>query len=97
MAATLRKIGKQAIESPTNADKNMPLPLAQKMGRIFSGCSGKQVRTGLVEGFSNTHGFEMARKQSDVNWLVRVLYCMLYYDGSFQNQPDVMAFLEARD
>ena len=67
MAATLREIVKQDTESPTKADENMLLPLAQKMGKIFGRCSSKQVQTELVEGLGNAYGFEMARKEPDVN------------------------------
>ena len=45
----------------------------------------------------NTYGFEMARKEPNGNWLVRVLYCMFCYDKPFQNQLGVMVFLEAHE
>ena len=98
----LREIGKQEIESPTKAADNMPLPLAQNMGKII-GRSSKQFRTELVKGLGNTHGFEMhimARKEPNGNWLVRVLHhnVIFYYDmPEFQNQLGVMAFLEAHE
>ena len=97
VAATLRKIVKQEMERPTTADKNMLLPLAQKMGQII-GCSSKQIWTELVEGLGNTctYGFEMARNEPNGNWPVRVLYCTVYYGKVFKNQLGVMAFLEAR-
>ena len=43
----------------------------------------------------NTYGFEMARKEPNENWLVRVLYYMTLfcYEKPFQNQLGVMAFL----
>ena len=78
----------------------MLLPLAQKMGKII-GRSSRQIRIRkeLVEGLGNTYGFEMARKESNENWLVRVLYyiCMFYYDKPPQSQLGVMAFLEAHE
>ena len=80
-AATIREIGKQEIESPTKAADNMPLPLAQNMGKII-GRSSKQFRTELVKGLGNTHGFEMhimARKEPNGNWLVRVLHHNVSY------------------
>ena len=43
VAAALREIGKQDMETPTKADKTMLLPLAQKMGKIFGRCASKQV------------------------------------------------------
>ena len=93
-AATLREIDKQDIASLTKPDKNMRLSLAQKVGKI-PGRSSKQIRTALMEGLGSTYGFEMARKESNENWLVRVLYCMFYYDKPCQNQLGVMDFLEA--
>ena len=64
----------------------MLLPLAQKMGKIFGRCASKQVQTELVGGLGSTYGFHnlMARKESDVNWLVRALYYMFFYDKPFQ-------------
>ena len=77
----------------------MLLPLAQKMSKIIDRCGSKQVRTELVEGLGNTYGFDMARKESMEDWLVRVLYYVLtfFYDRPFQAQLGVMAFLEARE
>ena len=92
VAATLREIGKHDMESPTKADETMLLPLAQKMGKVSGRCASKQVRTELVEGFGNTYGFDMARKESMEDWISRVLYYMFYYDKPFQDQLGVMAF-----
>ena len=92
----LREIGKQDIESPTKADENMLLPLAQKMGKMM-GRSSKQIRTEVVEGLGNAYGFEMARMEPNENWLVRVLYYMFYYDKPVQNQLGVMAFMAAHE
>ena len=39
----------------------------------------------------------MVRKESNENWLVRVLYYMAYYDKPFQSQLGMMAFLEAHE
>ena len=61
-AATIREIGKRDVEAPAKADETMPLPLAQKMSKVPNRCETKIVRTELVEGFGNTYGFGMARK-----------------------------------
>ena len=50
VAATLRAIGKQDVEAPTQADGTMPLPLALKMSGILDRCTSKQVPTELVGG-----------------------------------------------
>ena len=71
----------------------MLLPLAQKMSKNIDRCVSKQVQTELVEGLGNTYGFDMARKESMEDWLVRVLYYMFFYDKPFQAQLGVMAFL----
>ena len=96
MAATLREVGEQVIESLAKAVENMLLPLAQKMGKVI-GRSSKQIRTELVDGCGNTYGFGMARKESNENWLVRILYydVMFYNDKPFQ--LGVVAFLEAHE
>ena len=75
VAATLKAVGKQEIEGPTKDEKTMLLPLAQKTGEII-GRSSKQIQTELIEGLGNTYGFEMARKESNENWLMRVLHYM---------------------
>ena len=62
VAATLQEIGKKDVEAPTKVDKNMLLPLAQKMSKVFNRCETKTVQTELVEGLGNTYGFDMARK-----------------------------------
>ena len=54
----------------------MLLPLAQKMGKMM-GRTSKQIQIELVEGLGNTYGFEMERKESNENWLVRVLLHVL--------------------
>ena len=59
-AATLRAIGKQDAEPPTKADRTMPLPLAQKRGKVFGHCASKQVRTELMEGLGDAYGFHIA-------------------------------------
>jgi len=68
VAATLQEIGKHAIGSPAKADENMLLPLAQNLDKR----SLKQAE--LVEILSNTYGFATVRKQSNTNWLVRMMY-----------------------
>ena len=74
----------------------MRLPLVQEIGKII-GRSSKQIRTELVAGLGGASLFEMARKEPDVNWPIAVLCCMSYYDKPCQNQPGVVAFLEARE
>ena len=93
---TPQGIGKRDMESPAKAVENMPLPLVQKLiqkrGKI-----SKQIRTQVVDGLGGTYGFEMARKESNENWLMRVPYYMFYYDKPVQNELGVMAFLEAHE
>ena len=93
MAAALREIGKQDVESLTKADETMlrilplGLAMAQKMSKVFDRCASKQVRTELMEGSNNTYGIDMATEIL----LKRFLYYMCYYDKPFQDQLDVMA------
>ena len=81
VSTTLREIGKQDIEAPTKADNDnvMLLPLARKMSKVFDGCETKVVRTELVEGLSNTYGFDMATKEALDCYLVRMLYYMTLF------------------
>ena len=67
VAATLREIGKQDVESPTKADETMLLPLAQKMSKIIDRCASKQVRTELVEGLGNAYGFDNCYGEEGIN------------------------------
>ena len=97
ISTTLQEIGKQDVEAPTKADKTMRLPLAQKMSKVSDRCETKTVRTELVEGFGNTYGFDMARKESLDCYLVRMLYHVFYHEKQFQAQLGVMAFLEAHE
>ena len=75
----------------------MLLPLVQKMSKIFGRCASKQVQTELMEGLGHTYGFDMARKESMEDWLIQVLYHMLFHDKPFQAQLGVIAFLEAHE
>ena len=85
----------QDVEAPTKADETMLLPLAQKMRKVIDCCTSKAVRTELVEGLGNTHGFDKTRSESMECWLIRVLYHMFYHGRPFQAQLGVMAFPEA--
>ena len=86
------------MESSTNADETMLLPLAQNMGKIFSRCASNQVRTELMEGLGSTYGLHVSRKESMGDWLTRVLYYMFFYVKPFQKQLGViMAFQEAHE
>ena len=60
-------------------------------------CEDLTVRTELVEGLSNTYGFDMARRESLECYLQRMLYYMFYHEKPFQAQLGVMAFLEAHE
>ena len=45
------------------------------MGKIITiGRSSKQIRRELAEGLGDTYGFEMAREETNGNWLVSALY-----------------------
>ena len=97
ISTTLREIGKIDIESPTPADNQMLLPLAQKMCKVFARCEDLTVQTELVEGLGNTYGYDKARKESLESYLSRMLYQMFYHEKPFQAQLGVMAFLEAHE
>ena len=65
-AATLRDIGKQDMERPTDQARRDHTPaLGPEDGQDFRSLC-KQVQTELVEGLGNTYAFHMARKES---WL----------------------------
>ena len=50
VAATLREIGKQDMQSPTKADETMLLPLAQKIGNVFGRQLCKQASPNRARG-----------------------------------------------
>ena len=54
-------------------------------------------KTELMEGVADTHGLRPRRKEDIVDWLVRVLYKLEYYDHGLLTYAGVVALLEKHE
>ena len=55
-------------------------PLALKLAKVYKPCALVVKKTDLMEGVADTHGIRPRRKEDIVDWLVRVLYKLEYYN-----------------
>ena len=60
-------------------------------------CSIVVKKIELVEGVGDTHGLRPRRKQDIVDWLVRVLYRLEYYNHGLLAYAGVVALLEKHE
>ena len=62
------------------ADSAALRPLALKLAKVYKPCAQVVKKTELMEGVADTHGIRPRREEDIVDWLVRVLYKLEYYD-----------------
>ena len=54
-------------------------------------------KTELMEGLADTHGIRTRRKEDIVDWLVRVLYRLEYFDHGLLAYAGVVTLLEKHE
>ena len=72
-------------------------PLALKLAKFYKPCALMVKKTELMEGVADTHGIRPRRKEDIVDWLVRVLYKLEYYDHGLLTYAGVVTLLEKHE
>ena len=72
-------------------------PLALKLAKVYKPCALVVKKTELMEGVADTHGIRPRRKEDIVDWLVRVLYKLEYYDHGLLTYAGVVTLLEKHE
>ena len=95
----LHDIPEEAVEvaEPKSSDCEALRPLALKIAKVYKPCALVVKRTELMEGLADTHGIRTKRKEDIVDWLVRVLYRLEYYDHGLLTYAGVVALLEKHE
>ena len=95
----LHDIPEEAVEvaEPKSSDCEALRPLALKIAKVYKPCALVVKRTELMEGLADTHGIRCKRKEDIVDWLVRVLYRLEYYDHGLLTYAGVVALLEKHE
>ena len=77
-----------------DADCSALRPLALKMAKVYKPCALVVKKTELMEGGGDTHGMRPRRKEDIVDWLIRVLYKLEYYDHGLLTYAGVVTLLK---
>ena len=85
------------IEDATQADCTALRPLALKLAKVYKPCALVVKKTELMEGVSDTHGLRPRRKEDIVDWLVRVLYKLEYYNHGLLAYAGVVTLIEKHE
>ena len=85
------------MAEPKSSDCEALRPLALKIAKVYKPCTLVVRRTELMEGLADTHGIRCKRKEDIVDWLVRVLYRLEYYDHGLLTYAGVVALLEKHE
>ena len=72
-------------------------PLALKLAKVYKPCALVVKKTELMEGLADTHGIRAKRKGDIVDWLIRVLYRLEYYDHGLLTYAGVVTLLEEHE
>ena len=72
-------------------------PLALKLAKAHKPCALVVKETELMEGVADTHGIRPKRKEDIVDWLVRVLCKLEYYDHGLLAYAGVVTLLEKHE
>ena len=72
-------------------------PLALKIAKVYKPCALVVKKTELMEGLADTHGIRAKRKEDIVDWLIRVLYRLEYYEHGLLTYAGVVALLEKHE
>ena len=85
------------LDDAKEADCTALRPLALKLAKVYTPCAQVVQKTELMEGVADTHGIRPRRKEDIVDWLVRVLYKLEYYDHGLLTYAGVITLLEKHE
>ena len=74
-------------------------PLSLKLAKVYKPCAlvVKKTELELMEGVADTHGIRPRRKEDIVDWLIRVLYKLEYFDHRLLTYAWVVTLLEKHE
>ena len=68
-----------------------------KIANVYEPCALVVKQTELVEGLADTHDIRARRKEDIVDWLVRVMYRLEYFDHGLLTYAGVVTLLEKHE
>ena len=71
--------------------------LALKLAKVYKPCALVVKKTEPMEGVADTHGIRPRRKEDTVDWLVRVLCKLEYYNHGLLTYAGVVTLLEKHE
>ena len=87
----------EEVAEPKGSDCDALRPLALKIAKVYKPCALVVKKTELMEGLADTHGIRAKRKEDIVDWLIRVLYRLEYYEHGLLTYAGVVALLEKHE
>ena len=87
----------EGMDDAKDADCAAMRPLALKLARVYKPCALVAKKTELMEGVGDTHDLRPRRKEDIVDWLVRVLYKIGYYEHGLLAYAGFVALLEKHE
>ena len=74
-----------------------PRTVALKLAKVYKPCVLVVKKTELMEGVGDTYGLRPRRKEDIVDWLVRVLHRLEYYNHGLLTYAGAVALLEKHE
>ena len=87
----------EEVAEPKGSDCDALRPLALKIAKVHRPCALVVKNTELMEGLADTHGIRAKRKEDIVDWLIRVLYRLEYFEHGLLTYAGVVALLEKHE
>ena len=87
----------EEMDDAKEAECTALMPLALKLAKVYKPCAQMVKKTELMEGVADTHGLRPRRKEDIVDWLVRVLYKLEYYEHGLLTYAGVVTLLEKHE
>ena len=85
------------MDDAKDADCTALRPLALKLAKVYKPCALVVKKTEVMEGVADTHGIRTRRKGDNVDWLIRVLYKLEYYNHGLLTYAGVVTLLEKNE
>ena len=89
------------MDDAKEADCAALRPLTLRLAKVYKPCALVVKNTELMEGVADTHGIRPSirprRKEDIVDWLVRVLYKLEYYNHGLLTYAAVVTLLEKHE
>ena len=87
----------EEVADPKGSDCDALRPLALKIAKVYKPCAMVVKKTELMEGLADTHGIRAKRKEDIVDWLIRVLYRLEYFEHGLLTYAGVVTLLEKHE